>query len=162
MRRKALGKNTSARLTELISGATRDIPVPMGVVLRNEEEHLLWRQFTRARAPDGWREYDLLFLVKQVQLEADIRQLQKQLDLEGVIVQTEHGPTVNPLFAAVEKLSRRQLAYARAHGLLQSKAAGSPDPRTLNAAGLAAKRLRDALDEDDDLDGLLAGVGKMQ
>lgn len=152
MRLKKLGKDSASRATELIAEISEDVPLPAGVRFRSEEERVIWGQLTRARARDGWREYDLLFLAKQMQLEADIRHWQRKLDESGAIVRNERGTAVvNPLLYVVDSLARRQLAYARAAGLLQSDAAGGADPRTLNAAGQALARMRKEAEDFDDL-----------
>jgi hypothetical protein len=47
------------------------VPLPEGITLRSDEEHVIWGQFTRARAREDWRDMDLLLLAKVVRMEAD-------------------------------------------------------------------------------------------
>ena len=61
-------------------GAIESVPLPQGVELRSDEEHVIWDQFTRARAREDWRDMDLLLLAKVVRMEADIRKHQDTLD----------------------------------------------------------------------------------
>jgi len=53
-----------------------DILPPAGVELRSDKEHLIWNQFTRARAKEDWPNMDLILLAKIVKMEADIRTAQ--------------------------------------------------------------------------------------
>lgn len=114
------------KLTEL------EIPLPSGVELRSDEERIIWRHFTRARARQDWRDFDLLLLAKAVRLEADIRKHQEKLDFSGPLIKNKRETLVeNPLIRVVDTLQRQQLALIRSMSLTQD---GS-DPRTMNAAG---------------------------
>lgn len=142
-----LGKQSTVNVVKLVSELTEKIPLPDGVTLRDETEMVIWGQFTRARARDGWRDFDLVILAKVVRLESDIRKHQKVLDDSEVIVTNGKGTQiVNPLFAVIDTLQRQQLALIRNMSLSQ----GAQDPRTLNGQGREQGKLRAAVDLRDD------------
>jgi hypothetical protein len=64
-------KNSTTAAVAGFQGPMGSIPLPEGVVLRSDEERVIWEQFTRARARADWRDMDLLLLAKVVRLEAD-------------------------------------------------------------------------------------------
>ena len=43
-------KNSTSAALSGFAGAIDDVPLPDGISLRSEEEHVIWNQFTRARA----------------------------------------------------------------------------------------------------------------
>ena len=53
---------------------------PAGVELRSEKQHLIWNQFTHARAKSNWRDMDLILLAKIVKMKAYIRAAKVELD----------------------------------------------------------------------------------
>ena len=109
--------------------AGKSVPLPDGIELRNDEERIIWDQFSRARAKDSWRDFDLVLLAKIVKIEYDIRQFQKRLEDEGPIVENKRGtPIENPIFRIIDALLRQQLAVIRSMSLNQT----FKDPRTLN------------------------------
>lgn len=147
-RSKALSKDSHLNVVKLVSELGEQIPLPAGVILRNEDEMVIWRQFTHARAREGWRDFDLLIVAKAVRLEADIRKYQRALDASSPIVKNEKGTQiVNPFFSVIDNLQRQQLALIRSLSLNQT----SQDPRTLNGQGKEQSRLRGAVDSFDDL-----------
>ena len=63
--KKLSDKNSATSAVAGFSGVIDDaILPPAGVELRNENEHLIWSQFTRARAKSDWRGIDLSALAK--------------------------------------------------------------------------------------------------
>jgi hypothetical protein len=143
-----LGRNSVVTLTSAAGELSEDIPLPDGVILRNEQEMVIWRQFTRARARDGWRDFDLLIVAKAVRLEADIRKHQMTLDAQGVTFVNDRGTVVmNPMLTVIDSLQRQQLALIRSLSLNQQ----AQDPRTLNGMGKEQSRLRSAVNNLDDL-----------
>jgi len=145
-------KNSTTAAVAGFQGAIDPIPMPEGVTLRSAEEHIIWGQFTRARARDDWRDMDLLLLAKVVRMEADIRKHQTVLDRTGVLIENKRGtPIPNPLLTVVDTLERRQLAVIRSMSLNQT----ASDPRTINGAARNANNAFDALRAFSD-DGLLA------
>lgn len=125
-------RNSVTAAVEGFSGAIASVPIPEGVLLRSDEEIVLWDQFTRARAREDWRDMDLILLSKVVKMEADIRKHQETLDRSGILIQNKRGTLVpNPLIAVVDTLERRQLAVIRSMSLNQLAA----DPRTINGKG---------------------------
>ena len=137
-------KNSTTAAVAGFQGPMGNIPPPEGVLLRSDEERVIWRQFSRARSREDWRDMDLLLLAKIVRLEADIRKHQTALDASGVILENRRGtPIPNPLLAVIDTLERRQMAVIRSMSLNLT----ASDPRTLNgvakAEGKASDLLRD-------------------
>ena len=137
-------KNSTTAAVAGFQGPMGNIPPPEGVKLRSDEEYVIWRQFSLARARGDWRDMDLLLLAKVVRLEADIRAQQTALDASGVILENRRGtPIPNPLLAVIDTLERRQMAVIRSMSLNLT----ASDPRTLNgvakAEGKASDLLRD-------------------
>ena len=59
--KKRSDKNSAISAVAGFAGAMDDaILPPAGVELRNDKEHLIWNQFTRARAKEDWRVMDLI------------------------------------------------------------------------------------------------------
>jgi hypothetical protein len=56
--KKRTDKNSTSAALSGFAGAIDDVPLPDGISLRSEEEHVIWNQFTRARI--GWRDMDFL------------------------------------------------------------------------------------------------------
>jgi hypothetical protein len=137
-------KNSTTAAVAGFQGSMGNIPLPEGVTLRSDEEHVIWGQFTRARAREDWRDMDLLLLAKVVRMEADIRKHQDTLDRSGVLIENKRGTVIpNPMLAVVDTLERRQMAVIRSMSLNQT----ASDPRTINGAakneGKAFDLLRD-------------------
>lgn len=147
-RSKALAMSSASNVVKLVSELSTDIALPAGVILRNDDEMVIWRQFTQARAQDGWRDFDLLIVAKTVRLEADIRKHQQTLDAQGVTVINERGTQiVNPLVSVIDSLQRQQLALIRSLSLTQL----SQDVRTVNGQGAEKAKQRKAMASFDDL-----------
>jgi hypothetical protein len=142
------GLNSVEKVVQLVGELSEKIPLPEGVVLRNEDEVIIWGQFTRARAREGWRDFDLLLVAKAVRLEADIRKHQQSLDRTGIIVKNDRGtPIPNPLISIVDSLQRQQLAIIRSLSLNQT----AQDPRTLNGQGVEQNKFSKQFNSFDDL-----------
>jgi hypothetical protein len=130
------------------AGAYGLTPVPDGVELRTQEERTIWEQFTRVRAREDWRDFDLIMVSKAVQIEADLRKYRAMLEETGAITPNAKGSLVaNPLLTVIDQLLRQQLAVFRSLGLNQQPR----DARTLNAGGKQAAQSRSAIDDADDL-----------
>ena len=116
--------------------ATEEIQLPEGIELRNVAETTIWRQFTRARAKDSWRDFDLVLLAKVVRLEADIRKYQQMLDASGPLIRNKKETLVeNPMLRVIDTAQRMQLSIIRSMSLNST----NQDPRTMNEAALAEK-----------------------
>lgn len=140
-----LGRNSALTVVGAVS---EEIPLPDGVILRDESEMVIWHQFTRVRAGRDWRDFDLLLIAKAVRAEADIRRHQLMLDKSGPLLKTDRGtPIANPLIGIIDSLQRQQLAIIRSLSLAQTET----DPRTKNAQGSAQATFRNALNSMDDL-----------
>ena len=64
MKKRSDKNSTASAVAGIASVFNDDISPPAGVELRNENEHLIWSQFTRARAKSDWRGIDLSALAK--------------------------------------------------------------------------------------------------
>lgn len=149
--RKARSDSSDAA-SAMLQKAQDEIQLPEGVRLRNESEITIWRQFTRARARDAWRDFDLVLLAKAVRLESDIRRYQEHLDQSSPIIKNQKGTMVeNPLLRVIDTLQRQQLAIIRSMSLNQT----AQDPRTLNSAALAEKEALNTI-KDKGIHSLLA------
>jgi len=152
MAKKRSDKNSVTAALGGFQGAIESVPLPQGVELRSDEEHVIWDQFTRARAREDWRDMDLLLLAKVVRMEADIRKHQETLDRSGVLIQNKRGTLIaNPLLAVIDTLQRQQMAVIRSMSLNQQ----ASDPRTINGAAKASNDARQTINGFSD-DGLIA------
>ncbi|MDG1313913.1 MAG: hypothetical protein P8P29_00120 [Flavobacteriaceae bacterium] len=152
MAKKRSDKNSVTAALGGFQGAIDGVPLPQGVELRSDEEHVIWDQFTRARAREDWRDMDLLLLAKVVRMEADIRKHQDTLDRSGVLIQNKRGTLIaNPLLAVIDTLQRQQMAVIRSMSLNQQ----ASDPRTINGAAKASNDARQTINGFSD-DGLIA------
>lgn len=143
-----LGRNSTMVAAGMAGSVSADIPLPEGVILRNEDEMVIWRQFTRARAYSDWRDLDLILVAKIVRIEADIRKHQEMLDKTGVIMKNPRGtPIPNPLLSIIDTLQRQQLSIIRSLSLAQTET----DPRTKNAGGFTQAGYRNTFADVDDL-----------
>jgi len=123
------------------------VALPRGITLDNEQEEIIWEQFTATRSPDSWRDFDLVLLAKIVKIEARIRKHQKELDAMGSIIENQRGtPIENPLFRIIDTLTRQQMAVIRSMSLNQTKS----DPRVLNATGTKSAAVKAVIDDLDD------------
>ena len=151
--KKRSDKNSATSAVAGFAGVIDDVILPpAGVELRNENEHLIWSQFTRARAKSDWRDMDLILLAKIVRMEADIRAAQAELDVVGMMVENKRGTQIpNPMISVIDTLERRQLAVIRSMSLNQT----AFDPRTLNGTAKVKAQARTAL-KDFGMAGLIA------
>ena len=147
-RQKALSRDSASNVVKLVSELSEKVALPKGVILRDDDELVIWEQFTHARARDGWRDFDLLIVAKTVRLEADIRKHQRTLDQQGVTSENDRGTVImNPMLTVIDSLQRQQLALIRSLSLNQTK----QDPRTLNEQGKEQSKLRAVMKDFDDL-----------
>ena len=124
--------------------ATTDVELPEGVTLRNDAEATIWRQFTRARARDAWRDFDLVLLSKVVRIEADLRKYQAMLETSGPLIKNKRETLIeNPLLRVIDTLQRQQLAIIRSMSLNST----GQDPRTLNDSAKAEEAARKTLQQ---------------
>ena len=146
-RTKALSRDSHLNVVRLVSELSEAIPLPAGVKLRDDDELIIWRQFTQSRTRDGWREVDLITVGKCVRLETDIRRHQANLDQQGALLLNDKGvQVINPLVGLVDLLQRQQLTLTRSIALNQTK----QNARTLNGQGLEQMKLRTQMAIVDD------------
>jgi phage terminase small subunit len=139
MRKTRIDSTTG--ITDSFRNAGLQIQPPEGIDLK-DDELVIWSQFTKARAADAWRDFDLVLLAKSVKLEANIRKYQIVLDEHGPIIENQRGtPIENPMLRAIDTLQRQQLAIIRSMSLNQTP----QDPRTLNTSAKEEKKAHDML-----------------
>lgn len=132
--------------------SSNGIPLPQGVELRNDDEQVIWDQFTRARSRSDWRDMDLIALAKAVKIEADIRAYQRELDAQGAIVENKRGTQIeNPLFRVIDVLVRQQLAIMRSLHLNVTDS----KPSTVKAAAVEQDK-RQIIRDESEAEGLIA------
>ena len=66
------------------------------------------------RAKQIWRDVNLILLAKIVNMDANIRAAQVELDAVGMMVENKRGTQIpNPLISVIDTLERRQLDVIR-------------------------------------------------
>lgn len=131
--------DSAAAALEGFKNANSVVQPPDGVELRTDEERTIWSQFTRARARDAWRDFDLVLLAKVVKTEVVLRSCQAQLDATGLLTENKKGtPIENPMLRVYDTLLRQQLAIIRSMSLNST----GKDPRTLNASAANEEEAR--------------------
>lgn len=99
---------------QALRGATLDIPLPEGLYLDGEDEKVLWRQFTGARAPKDWRRLDLVLVHKAIKLETRLKEMWEELDRIGYLLENARGTvTANPMAGIIHQVQNQQLAIIR-------------------------------------------------
>ena len=97
--------------------------------LRREAELTVWNQFSGTLARSHWRDMDVILLKKTVQMDADIRAAQIELDAMGMMIENKRGaPIANPFLLVIDTLERRQRLIIRLMSLNQTDFA----PPTVN------------------------------
>ena len=95
--------------------------------LRREAELTIWHQFSRALARSHWRDMDVILLEKNVQMDANIRAAQIELDAMGMMIKNKRGaPITNPFLLVIDTLERRQRLIIRLMSLNQTDFAPPP------------------------------------
>jgi hypothetical protein len=139
--RKARSDSTESALN-LIKATSVEILPPDGVVLRNDDEMIIWKQFVKARAVSDWRDMDLLLLAKVVRVEADIRKYQEMVDRAGPLIKNKRETLIeNPLIRVIDTYQRQQLAIIRSMSLNNQ---GS-DARTLQSNATDEQSARETI-----------------
>lgn len=152
MSKKKLDKNSLTEAVIGFQGSIASVPIPEGVILKTEEEVIIWEQLTRARVREDWRDVDLLVVAKIVKIEADMRKHQETLNKSGALIKNNKNALVaNPLIAVIDVLLRQQLSLIRSISLNQQ----ASDPRTLNGRASNNNANRDFINNQG-IDGLLA------
>lgn len=141
--RKTRSDSASAAV-DAFKNATQDVALPEGITLRNDAEITVWRQFTRARARDAWRDFDLVLLAKVVRIEVDLRKYQAMLETSGPLIKNKRETLIeNPLLRVIDTLQRQQLAIIRSMSLNST----GQDPRTLNDSAKTEDAARKTLQQ---------------
>lgn len=131
-----------AAAVKTMAATSVEILPPDGVILRTEEEMVIWRQFVKARALGDWRDMDLLLLAKVVRVEADIRKYQRMLDGSGPLIKNKRETLIeNPMIRVIDTYQRQQLAIIRSMSLNTQAA----DARTLQNNAINEDSARGAI-----------------
>jgi hypothetical protein len=79
--------NRSTSAVVLFFGTINNfILLPASMQLRREAELIIWHQFSHSLARSHWRDMDVNLLEKTVQMDADIRAAQIELDAMGIMI----------------------------------------------------------------------------
>jgi hypothetical protein len=98
----------SAAVRAMQASALGPLDPPDHVALR-EGDRPFWDAIVTSRARETWTTIDLCTAANLARTQADIGQLQAQLDSQGYMLEGK----VNPLAALVETLTRRTVALSR-------------------------------------------------
>lgn len=99
-----------AAISEELAGI---IAPPAHIKLR-DGDWPFWSAITRARAKEAWSSVDLMHAANLARCMADIEKFQKEVDEKGATLVNYKGTVVtNPVFAALETLTRRAVALSR-------------------------------------------------
>ncbi|MBB2496839.1 hypothetical protein [Aquipseudomonas ullengensis] len=144
--------DTPQRKAALLAMMQESIALPTGCAFASDEEKTLWAIYTQARVPDDWRCLDLLNLFKVVQMETQIREQSRLLEVEGYMQGAAGGKLVkNPRLGVVRSLQMLQLQLLRV-----LKIHAIPDtPSNMASRARDASRLSSAAKQEDD--NLLSG-----
>jgi len=105
-------------MVKRLSRSDGTIAVPDGMNLETEELRVIWDQFTRARRQEDWRDMDLVLLEKVVRFEVKIRDCERVIQDQGMILETKRGtPIKNPLVDIQDGYLRQMLAVIRTMSL---------------------------------------------
>lgn len=109
-----------------------------------------WRNVLCARARDEWTEADLVVAAQLAQCMSDIHKETADLRREGRVIQNGRGtPVMNPRNAALEQMSRRELALMRSLRMTGRVAGDSRDEAGSRLIEAQSRRIREELEEDD-------------
>jgi hypothetical protein len=133
-----------------MQSALVDITPPLHVTLRKKDMPF-WQAIVRARARDTWTDIDLTHAANLARTQADIEQVQRDLDLEGFTLVNDRGTTVqNPKFSILETLSRRAVLLSKSLQVHAHATVGeSREQAVRNKSESEARRVIQS--EDDDL-----------
>ena len=120
------------------------VEVPDGITLDNDEEMIVWEQFTASRSADVWRDFDLVIIAKMVKLEVRIRKIWEEIDEIGFTTINQRGTEIeNPLLRSVDTLQRQQLAMMRGLSLGVSSEKAVSQNNTGKKSSEKAKKAED-------------------
>ena len=117
-RPRKIRSDSSSEMVKRLSRSDGTIAVPDGMNLETEELRVIWDQFTRARRQEDWRDMDLVLLEKVVRFEVKIRDCERVIQDQGMILETKRGtPIKNPLVDIQDGYLRQMLAVIRTMSL---------------------------------------------
>lgn len=115
-----------------------------------------WNAIMQARARDTWTEIDLTTAATLARTQADIEQLQADVEKEGFTIPSGNGtPIINPKHKLLETMTRRAVALSRVLHVHAEATVGKSE----DAAKALANERAAAADDDDDLIPTLRVVG---
>lgn len=82
---------------------------PPACVKLRPGDRAFWNRIVNSKARDNWTDVDLITAAQLARAQADIEQLQKQVDDEGYILDGK----INPAAQMLETLSKRTVALTR-------------------------------------------------
>lgn len=94
--------------------ALRGAPSKPDMVTLREQDQKFWDAIVALRPRSEWSSVQLVVAAQLARAQADIEDLQREVDTEGFIIQDRFGADkLNPAVAALEAVTRRQLALMR-------------------------------------------------
>jgi len=131
--------NSVAGEMALIKDAEGVISPPDGYTLDSVAEEKMWNIVTSARAKSDWRQIDLLIVHKIVKCETKLRDLERQLEMEGDVIENARGtPMPNPLASMINTQQQRQITLLLKINVMQNPISA----KDLNARGVAVEEKR--------------------
>ena len=151
-RKKLAPINSPAGITYAFSGADKEHQVPVGYQLDDDHEKALWSAIIGGRTYNGWRQVDLVMVVRYIKIASQLRQLEEDMAKpDGMYYKTDSGKLeVHPSVKAYRILLELKIRVEKS---LQLNADGV-DNRL--ATQLNLPNLADTVLEMQNEDGLLA------
>lgn len=108
-----------------------------------------WNSIVSVRC--NWTTVDLIFAANMARCMADIEQAQKQLDLEGPVVENQRGTQImNPLFTVIEQLTRRSMSMSSKIQVHAAATVGeAKNNKGKNAKHQNAQAAHEVVEDDD-------------
>jgi hypothetical protein len=103
-----------------------------------------------------WTSLDLIHAANLARLLSDMETEREKLGNEGFIIETEHGRITNPRQKIIDGYLRCALSLCRTIGVDAASTQGRA--RNQAAKNTALRRMREALDDAEDLDDLLLAL----
>jgi hypothetical protein len=124
-----MARKTKASSTEGAAKAFENVladPLPPPWPL-TKKQRPVWDEILLRRGRDEWQPVDLRFAWELTAVIVSLHDEERQLSKEGLILESERGPRLNPRAPIVQRLSRRAMwlgVYLRVHPASET---GHPD-----------------------------------
>lgn len=110
MAKKRSDSNSVQGQKDIIEDSKKVVKPLPGYEPKTEKEWDLWNWMTAVRPPGDWRAVDLVLIYKAISIESQINEAQKELEIEGLVIENARGtPVANPLSTVINTLQQRQM-----------------------------------------------------